>query len=101
MLKHALRGIRGWSSLRMKEMEVTKVISMEHKKRLFRIFDPAYPWKLMIQYNLDSVDDETYIFGSWTYTVTKRYKTEQDVLADIDEIKRKQAAILKLQETLL
>lgn len=107
ILKHTLRGINGWSWLSMKEIDVMKVVHTEHGKRLFCILNPAHPWKLTIEYNEPTESLEPVITtGGTGFTtsveltqlITKRYRTEREVLADISQIKRKQAAMFEWQK---
>ena len=106
LIFHTLKGIRGWSSLNISTIDVHKVINIEHKKRLFCLFDRQYPYSLEIVYNEPTeipavapvfnprshagvghvVLHNTYL----TQTITKRYATEKEVQTEIAEIEAKQ-----------
>jgi hypothetical protein len=107
IMKHTLRGIKGWSWLSIKEIDVMKVVDIEHGKRLFCILNPVHPWKLSIVYNeptesVEPVITKDGITGftrsvELTQIITKRYRTEREVLAEISQVKRKRAAMIEWQ----
>jgi hypothetical protein len=107
ILKHTLRGIKGWSDLNIRKIDVMKVVDITHRKRLFCIFNQGHPWSLTIEYD-EPVEILVPIFMAGnligympseesTQYITKRYRTERDVLTEINEIKRKQAAMINWQ----
>lgn len=105
IIKHTLKGIRGWSELCIETIDVAKVIQLNYIKRLFMITNREYPYTLKIKY--ENIHNEmtfmptiplgkgsigmTSVFYTETESIlTKRYKTEQDIINEIDEIKAKQ-----------
>ena len=107
ILKHTLKGLKGWSFLCIKEIDVMKVVEIKIHRRLFCIFDREHPWTLSIDYNkpIKCVQPvycggvfTTIISVALTQIITKRYRTERQVLAEISQIKRKQAAMIEWQQ---
>ena len=95
---HTLKGINGWSKSNISTIDIYKINHLYYKKRSFCIFDKKYPYKLIIEYN----DPIKFIsIGLYDITITpiyqlylhqlitKRYKTENDVLNEINEINNK------------
>lgn len=42
-MRHALKGIDGWSELQKRHIDVSKIIEVSYRKRLFCILDRQYP----------------------------------------------------------
>jgi hypothetical protein len=99
---HTLKGIKGWSSLDISIIDISRINKIFYEKRLFCIFDRDYPYTLTIQYNQPV---KTYqimpVYGGrngystiimptveLTQLITKRYKTEDDVINEIAEIEK-------------
>ena len=106
ILKHTLRGINGWSFLSIKYIDVMKVVYICHHQRLFCIFNQEHPWTLTIEYD-EPVESwmPVYTTGGYGITrsvdltqfITRRYRTERDVLTEISQIEQKQAAVIQWQ----
>lgn len=104
LLYHTLKGSNGWSTLAISTIDVAKVLKMTCHKRLFMICDRDLPYTLTIRYDEPK---ETIGFAPTTrpgvitvynetqleQTITKRYKTEQELLDEVTEIKKKQQQI--------
>ena len=107
-LKHHTKG---WSSFYVNPIDVRKVISISWNPRLFCIFDQDYPYTLRIKYyNPRSVEiaspvisgghtgiafTEKYEENSY---ITIRYKTENEVHQEINEINKLQNIIKNFDE---
>jgi len=101
VLFHTLKGTPGWSRLSIKNIDIARVLSISHSKRLFKIFDRDKPYTLEIKYYLPSVQTGVApSFGrnvSFTvysepileHNITKRYETEQTVLKEVEDINNK------------
>jgi len=101
VLFHNLKGSPGWSDLAIKNIDIARVLSVSHSKRLFKIFDRDKPYTLEIKYYLPG--SQTGIapsFGRGTSVtvynepiteqiITKRYETRQMVLKEIQDINNK------------
>lgn len=115
IIKHTLKGIPGWSKLSIETIDVEKVIQLNYKKRLFMITNREYPYTLNIKY--ENIHNEmtlmptiplgkgsmgmTPVFYTETESIiTKRYKTKQDIINEIDEIKTKQENLKKIAVSL-
>ena len=98
---HTLKGIPGWSSLSIQTVDVRKVLEMEWAHRLFMLRDRDHPLTLRIKY-LDPHSEANvtpvFVGGKMGISVTdsyvqdsiitKRYRTEQDLMNDFREIER-------------
>jgi len=101
-LFHLLKNCKnGWSEFRINNLDVRKIKSYGYNKRLFCIFDIDHPYNFWIKYeNPHSESDISPVFvnNKWGYAITekysntsiitKRYKSEEDILIEINEIKR-------------
>jgi len=109
--KFNAESVSGWSLVTRRVMDVSTVEQVSYIKRIFLIFDKDYPYTLKI-----TCSDPNYkIYTSllvfmaalhtippiWAivitamtitpyYTITNRYKTEQDCLDEMNEIHKKQ-----------
>jgi hypothetical protein len=99
ILFHVLKGKNGWSFLDLKRINVSKVIEMSCRERLFKFYDEEFPFVLEIEYaeEIDTlvpmIINGATIFVSTnddSQTITKRYKTSKEVYQEISEIKKKQ-----------
>ena len=99
-----LKGIRGLSEFQLKQIDVSKIVSIDSRKRLFKILDQDYDYTLDIVYNKSITKSKLMpvgpIFVPMSYTetehnMTRRYKTKKDVDDEINEIKMKQNEINK------
>ena len=109
---YTLKGINGLSSLSISRIDIAKVMSLAYRKRLFCIFDREYPFTLQITYNEPkTVTTASPVFGKHNggvvlhrhteqeQLITKRYMSEKDVVAEINEItKRQQLLETKIKE---
>ena len=103
IIYHTLKGTNGWSNLQLQTVDINKVIEIGYSKRLFMIFDRDYPYNLIIKYeniHNNSIITPTVILGGgigltqsfYTETssiITKRYKSQKDVLDEIKAIQYK------------
>jgi hypothetical protein len=84
IISHVFKGISGWSYWKLNCVDVSKVESVMYKKRLFKLFDRQYDYTLSIHYYLQDA------FRSKTLVeITKRYKTEKEIIDEIYEITNK------------
>lgn len=120
-LYHTFKGfVKGLSSFHVNPVDVRKVINMDYRKRLFCINDTEYKYSLEIEYydprselsvtyiRSASGHVETRFYNHYEETseMTLRYKTEKEIINEINEIKKKQNLIseydnqqnLKLEE---
>ena len=106
---YKLKGINGWSWFDISTIDVSKIIEMQYFKRFSCIFNRDYPYMLHIDYN-EPTTALTILPGfgfdgsfatmitfklRLTQNITKRYKTEKEVMQEIkniqiEEIKNKQ-----------
>lgn len=99
-LFHTLRGIDGWSDLKLSTVDVARVLDISCEKRQTRILDVQYPYKLTITYDiLDHVNCVKCGFYGTKY-VTKRYRSKSECQEDIDAIKIKQLKLKKFVDSL-
>jgi len=101
VLFHTLKGSPGWSDLAIKNIDIARVISVSHNKRLFKIFDRDKPYTLDIEYYLPSVRSgvapsfgrhvsiTVYSEPVVEHNITKRYETKELVLKEIKDINNK------------
>jgi len=96
---------KGWSKF-VNPIDITKIIDIQYRERLFCINDIEYKYTLKIEY-FDPISSKVSIspvivFGIYgiatnshdeTHIMTLRYKTEQEVINIIKEIKMKQNLI--------
>lgn len=107
-LYHTFKGfVRGLSSFYINPVDVRKVIKMNYRQRLFCIRDTEYKYSLEIEYfNPRSNPTSTPVITSGghvgvgfyneyveTSEMTLRYKTEKEVINEINEIEIKQNLI--------
>ena len=107
-----MKGMKGWSELSISTIDVYKIKDIYYKKRLFCIFNKNHPYKLTIEY-----DEPTESMGiasginfnrgfttslvkevDLTVDITKRYKTEIEVINEIKETRMKQNKIELLKK---
>ena len=97
VLFHHLKGISGWSALTISNIDIAKIINISYRRRRFRIFDVNNPYSLDITYYEPDVMINLYFYGKYSnfihpetiHSITKRYKSEEDVKQEIYEIKLK------------
>jgi len=46
---HTLKGINGWSFLKLQKIDVCKILNIKYNKKLFCIFDYEYKYTLEIE----------------------------------------------------
>jgi len=103
LIFHTLRGINGWSNLSYQKIDISRVLHLESVKRSLKIRDRDYDYTLKIIYedanpestgnpgiNLGDHKENPLYYSVNNQTITKRYKTEQDVMEEIGKIKYKQ-----------
>lgn len=105
---HTFKGfVKGLSSFHINPIDVRKVIKIDYRKRLFCIFDTEYKYSLEMEYlNPRSELSAAPVITSGghcgtgfyneyieTSEMTLRYKTEKEVIDEIDEIKKIQKLI--------
>lgn len=108
VLFHSLSGKNGWSYLKLNKIDVAKVIKMSCNERLFCIFDRDHPYTLTIKYDQpDSRTTASPVIGSGGFQtvihdeyvpnqlITKRYKSKNDVMKEIDDINKKKELLQK------
>lgn len=80
--------VKGLSALQVNPIDVTKVISINHSKRLFRIFDRDYKYTMEIMYSNPRVTLGITVVPIYQDTsfITLRYKTIEHIDEDIREI---------------
>lgn len=111
ILTHTLKGIRGWSMNTDNLIDISKVINVVYSKRKFKIFDREYDYTLNIEYKefnsniifVPIISSGTYGIAPSQYvenskTITKRYKTLQDVESEYNEILIKQKKLNKFMK---
>ena len=79
-----LKGISGWSLLKLNIVDVTKIEGFNLEKRMFKMFDREYPFTLTVWYY------EKTAFKYDSYRIKKRYKTLDEAQNEINEIFKKQ-----------
>lgn len=104
---HTLKGIKGWSQFNISTIDICKIKDIYYEKRLFCIFNKNHPYTLTIEYceptqSYGLVRGATFD-GKFTTTLvsqidlttfmTRRYKSEIEVMNEIEEIKTKQKKI--------
>jgi hypothetical protein len=107
--------VRGWSSLYVNPVDIRKIINIGYSKRLFRVTNRDYMYTLDIEYSNPHTDFnvapvigfnnshglsgvamvESYHPSS---SVTMRFKTLNDVRAEVDNITRLQNKIKEYDE---
>jgi len=94
LIFYRLKGINGWSIQQKQNIDVANVLDISYHKRVFMLFDRDYPYTLSIKY---AIFDEKPPFNKPTYMtkigeqyITKRYRSEEDVEEDINQIMLKQ-----------
>ena len=100
-IKYTLRGKSGWSICKFKNISISEVVELSYHKRQFMIFDRKFPYTLNIMYYKPKIMTNTIVMNPTIYNkyekcwfvITKRYKTEQDILNEINDIKQKQKLI--------
>ena len=113
LIFHNLKGISGYSWLKLSKIDIGLVLNVHYKKRLFTILDREYPWTLIIDYNYDKefYRKRKYSHGYYTGTaliketdltqaITRRYKSEQEVKDEIEQILQKYDQITDLIKTI-
>jgi hypothetical protein len=75
LIFHTLTGINGLSHLKIKKIDISKVVGLTYHRRSLIILDKEYPYTLAIQY-----------VHTREQTITKRYRTENEVLEELNEI---------------
>jgi len=112
LIFHRLKGINGWSKLSINNLDVYNIINYEYNKREFTIFNQEYPYTLSIKYNYPTqefaltcgIPFVTVILNDYVklhHDITKRYKTEECIINEINEIKEKQKKLELIKENLL
>ena len=110
ILFHTLQGISGWSGLNLKKIDIGKIISISCRKRWFKIFYKEYDYTLTIKYNkpVQYFVTQRLIGGSsgsgqilntktsFEQTITKRYKTKEDIDTEMKIILNKQKKLEKI-----
>ena len=108
LLFHNLSGINGWSRMSLQCVDVAKITDVFYRRRLFKLFDREYDYSLYIKYN-EPIDEFKYVAGKHPsfvvatkteHFISKRYKTEKDVLDEIKEIKKLQSNLNQYAETI-
>lgn len=100
ILLHMLKGVPGG------RIDIAKVIDLGWNKRLFCILERDYPYKVWIAYNQPTtlyMSVPTYTTNGATITIVptyssiqiieSRYKTQDDAINEVLEIKQKQKKI--------
>lgn len=104
VLFHTLKGINGLSKLQLTTIDVGKVIEMSWRRRKFAIFDQDHMYSLTIEYaepekqNVSPVLVNGHIginipMEKDFQFITKRYRTEEDCVAEINIINKKITAL--------
>ena len=101
LITHNLKGINGWSKLSIDKIDVSKIIKIYYCKRSFCIRDVDYKYSLNIEY--EYAKTKRYFFPIFPFSglsffsdttfeqsITKRYKTENECIDEINEIEQKQ-----------
>jgi hypothetical protein len=103
LIFHTLKGKNGLSLLDLKRIDVSRVKDMTCRERVFCIMDKEYPFVLTIEYAYNFFDRrENVRFYEEDFsdlnneTITKRYKTEDEVNQEISEIIKKQDHLAEL-----
>jgi hypothetical protein len=87
---HTLKGIPGLSTFQLSRIDVRRALQCIVVKRLFKIFDRDYDYKLIIQ--SDNKGSKLF-FNKNTNLISTRYKTLEDVNKDINRIKELQQIV--------
>lgn len=103
LIFHTLKGINGWSNLSYQKIDISRVLHLEMVKRSLKIRDKDYDYTLKIIYedgtpettanpglNLGEHKEFPIYYSVNNQTITKRYKTLDDVREEIERIKYKQ-----------
>lgn len=105
-----LKGSRGWSHLQLEQIDISRVIDVNYRKRTFCIFDRDRPYTLDIKYHYpkDEIKINPIIGGKGGFVVsesvkndhmiTRRFRTESEVIAEVKEIRDYQEQVEKLKE---
>jgi hypothetical protein len=108
ILFHKLSGINGWSRMSLQCVDVAKITDVFYRKRLFKLFDREYDYTLYIKYN-EPMDDFRYVAGKHPsfviatkteHFISKRYKTEKDVIDEMKEIQKMKNNLNQYAETI-
>jgi hypothetical protein len=111
ILSYHLQGIEGWGD-RLEIIDVANVKSMVKRSRLFMIFNREYPYTMRIEYENLHTDlvfspvvggnnNNGYVTHTRikpTVNITRRYKTEDDMNSDYNNIIEKQKDLKKYVE---
>jgi hypothetical protein len=107
-INHKLKNyVRGWSYFYCNPLDVRKIINMVYRKRIFCIRDREYKYKLTIEYfnprskttlspnitlggGIGTVIHNEYVETS---IITLRYKTEKEIIDEMDKVKKIQNII--------
>ncbi len=98
ILHYELKGISGWSECRLTKIDVSIVVKMYPRPRLFMIFNRQYPYTMGIEYELPkTVMTVSPVIGGnggcsigyhtiMTQHITRRYKSEAEMYYDYQNI---------------
>ena len=98
IIYYNLRGVDGWSKCQLSKLDISKIIHIATRPRIFMIFQKDYPYTMIIEYKLPItktkvstiIDKNNRIvintFTESTQVITKRYKTEEDMELDCKNI---------------
>lgn len=91
LIFHRLRNCtNGLTKYKYDNLDVSKIINMKYKKRLFCIHDKEYPWTLEIEYDEIDLDSSFFLhMCDFTKIIKKRYATENEVIDEIETINQK------------
>jgi hypothetical protein len=107
-IHHTLKNfVRGWTNFHINPIDIRKIVKISYHKRLFCIFQREYKYTLEIEYyNPRSESDASPIITTGgqvgfaftneyfeTSQMTIRYKSENEIKQEIDEIKKIQDII--------
>ena len=81
--RHVFKGINGWSYWKLNCVDVSGIANVQYKKRLFKLFDRQYDYTVRIEYYKSCG-----FFKKIVHT-TKRYKSEEEIIGEINEIANK------------
>ncbi len=111
LLHYELKGISGWSASNLQVIDVSNVINVIKRKRMFMIFNREYPYTLGITYE----DQYANLFVSpivggrgmslsnftlSTQFISKRYKTEKEMDIDYNNIMKYKQELKDLQNNI-
>ena len=89
-------GIPGYG-LPIHRLDISGVIDVKYRKRLFSIMDRKYPYTIHIKYHIPRVDDINYPYypNIDTYIISRRYDIDTDAIQEMNNIISKKEHLMK------